>query len=74
MVNAADARNPAPRSGIAAAEYRADPFLTLITIGLLLIDLIGLCSLLDREYASAASLGCSAEMASSRITAQSDGL
>jgi hypothetical protein len=34
------------------AAAALNPFLMLITIGLVLIDLIGLCASLDRKYAT----------------------
>ena len=57
--------------GRAAAAL--NPILTLITIGLVLIDLICFCSLLERQYATGTSWACSSDTASPLISNHSAG-
>ena len=52
-----------------SAAAALNPILTLVTIGLVLIDLIALISLLERKYVTA-SWPCSSEKGWLRITAQ----
>jgi len=56
------------------AAAALNPILTLITIGLVLIDLIGLCSLLNRRYTIATFWTCSSQVASPRTSGQGNGL
>lgn len=55
------------------AAATLNPILTLVTIGLLLINLIFFCSLLQRQYASGISWACSAEASSPPIPDHSVG-
>ncbi len=55
------------------AAATVNPILTLITIGLVLIDLIFFCSLLQRQYATGISWACSSEAVSPLVTDHSVG-
>jgi hypothetical protein len=55
------------------AAAALNPILTLLAIGLAVIDLIGLCSVLDQKYANAVSWTCSSPRAARSPLGGSDG-